>query len=66
MQRKMRYDMKETVTLKVYLKSVRKPFIFEYDSKDKIDLEKQLLTHDVITIGPITFLRSEFKYSEII
>lgn len=58
--------MKETVTLKVYLKNVHKPFIFEYDSKDKIDLEKQLLTHDVITIGPITFLRSEFKYSEII
>lgn len=63
---KMRYNMKEkTVILKVYLKSKRKPFIFEYDREDQIDLKQQLLTHDVIQIGPITFLRAEFEYAEI-
>ena len=58
--------MKEkTVTLKVYLKNKRKPFVFEYSREDQIDIKKQLLTQDVIQIGPVIFLRAEFEYAEI-
>ena len=59
------YNLQPLVTLWVYLKSAKKPFIFEYENAEKIDLKQQLLTKDIIQIGPIIFRRDDFLYAEI-
>lgn len=55
----------DTIKLKVYLKNKRKPLIFMLSSEKKINnIVESLLTSDFVTIGPITFAKSEFRYFE--
>lgn len=55
----------DTIKLKIYLKNKRKPLIFMLSSEKKINnIVESLLTSDFVTIGPITFAKSEFLYFE--
>ena len=55
----------ETVKLKIYLKNKRKPLVFMLSSEKKVSgIIENLITSDLVTIGPITFARSEFLYLE--
>lgn len=53
-------------TVKVYLKSQRKPMLFDVSNTSIIDdFYSNLMTHDVIKFGPVIFRREEFLYAVI-
>lgn len=59
--------MKEKlIEIKIYLKGKKRPFIAEVSSFDKVDEFKKLLSlcneNSVVTFGPLTFDRREFRY----
>lgn len=52
--------------MKMYLRNIKKPLIFEVDHKDQLDkLYHLLMTQDIIKYGPVIFSRSEVVYIEI-
>lgn len=55
----------DTIKLKIYLKNKRKPLVFVLSSEKKVNnIIESLMTSDFVTIGPITFAKSEFLYLE--
>lgn len=48
--------------IKIYLKGVKKPLIFEIDEVQLESLYKQLLTRDVIKFGSLIFQRQDLLY----
>lgn len=55
------------MTLKVYLKSKRKPIEFEFDKSSIVDkFYEDLMTKDIIKLGQVVFRRDEFQYAVVI
>ena len=50
-----------TYIVLIYLKGKKKPFEIEFDKANR-DKFFNALTHDLITVGPLTFLRNDFHY----
>lgn len=52
--------------IKVYLKTMKKPIVFELEKQTQYEeFYKQLMTCDIIKFGPIIFKRDDFIYSVI-
>lgn len=53
------------ITLLVYLKNVKKPFEICFESAsafDKFNFELKVSDVSIVTVGPLSFSKSEFKY----
>lgn len=49
--------------IKLYLKNLRKPILFEVASEKYLDkIYEELMTHDIIKMGQVIFRRDEFLY----
>lgn len=52
------------ITLRIYLKSSRKPFTVDLSSKKQLNSFYDMLRMDnIVSIGPLTFDRNEYLYS---
>ena len=57
-------DMIKTYTLKIYLKSRKKPIVIETDRGDYNEVLIAMLRSDsIIKVGPIIFSIEEFKFA---
>lgn len=57
-------DMIKTYTLKIYLKSRKRPIVIETDREDYNEVLTNMLRSDsVIKVGPIIFSIEEFKFA---
>ena len=55
--------LSEKIEVKIYLKHKLRPFVMIFDNNhQKENFLQAVRTEDVITIGPITFLKNEIKY----
>lgn len=57
-------DIKRTYTLKIYLKSKKRPIVIETDREDYNEILINMLRSDgIIKVGPVIFSIEEFKFA---
>lgn len=59
----MPYKIPKPIIIKVYLKSKRRPFVFELESeRQKDEIYETISRCDIIKIGNVVFQKTDFRF----